>query len=54
MKKSEIELDMSAELILLIIGLVGLLILISAVLLNLDKIGFFIQSVMGDLFWKKE
>ena len=50
MKKAEIELDTSMELILVIIGIVLLLILISAILLNLDKLGGYLESIIGDLF----
>lgn len=50
MKKSEVELDISLELILLIVGLVLLLILISGILLNIDKLGSFFQEMIGDIF----
>lgn len=53
MKKADIELDSSVELILIIIGLVLLLILTVSLLLNLETIGQTLDSIIGDVFWKK-
>ncbi|MDD2679026.1 MAG: hypothetical protein PHT91_02925 [Candidatus Nanoarchaeia archaeon] len=49
MKKADLELDLSAELILIIIGIIILLILVSAMILNLEKIGDYIVGAVGDV-----
>jgi len=50
MKKSEIELDMSVELILVIAGLIILLILIAAIFLNLETLRDFFENTLGEIF----
>jgi hypothetical protein len=50
MKKADIELESSVELILVIVGLVLILILISAILLNVESIGGFLRDSIGEIF----
>lgn len=50
MKKSEIEIEMSTELILVLVGLVILLLLIAGILLNLENLGIFFEETFGEIF----
>jgi uncharacterized membrane protein (UPF0182 family) len=50
MKKADIEIDASAEIILIIIGLILLIILFAGIFMNLDKIGDLLKSLMGGVF----
>ncbi|MFA5333715.1 MAG: hypothetical protein WC376_04440 [Candidatus Nanoarchaeia archaeon] len=50
MKKADIEIENSVELILIIVGLILLIILVSAILLNIDSLGNYLKSSIGELF----
>ena len=50
MKKADIELDSSIELILIIFGLILLLLLVAGIILNIQSMGDFLKNSMGSLF----
>ncbi|MFA5333752.1 MAG: hypothetical protein WC376_04625 [Candidatus Nanoarchaeia archaeon] len=50
MKKADIEIENSVELILIIVGLILLIILVSAILLNIESLGNYLKTSIGELF----
>jgi hypothetical protein len=50
MKKADIEIESVVEIILILAGLILLIILVSAVILNIESIGEYLKSSLGELF----
>lgn len=50
MKKAEVEFESSIEIILVIIAILLGLVLITAIILNIETMGEYLKNSMGELF----